>query len=74
MSRTLFHFGKGGTTALDPGDDGEEKHAQRASWGVCTELPFEGFVHFLRLCEERVLFPKGKRWAHEPCVRGGARC
>lgn len=47
----LFGLEKDGTTALDPGDDGEEKNAQRASWGVCTELPFEGFVQFLTLCE-----------------------
>lgn len=34
-----------------------------ASWGVRTGLSFDGFVHFLRLCEKRVSAPKGEQIA-----------
>lgn len=37
----------------------EAKLERQGSWGVCTALPFEGFVRFLRLCEEKAPFLKG---------------
>eukprot|EP00752_Nemacystus_decipiens_P012110 g10735.t1 len=48
-----------GVSSVDPKDtDGAKYHVhQRTSWGVCTELSFEGFVHFLRLCEARAPLP-----------------
>lgn len=53
-------YGKG-VTAVDPKDsDGATYHVHdRTSWGICTELSFEGFVHFLRLCEARASLPSG---------------
>ncbi|CAM9148355.1 unnamed protein product, partial [Ectocarpus sp. 6 AP-2014] len=44
-----------GVSSVDPedGKGGTHHVHQRSSWGVCTELSFEGFVHFLRLCEEK---------------------
>ena len=50
-----------GVSSVDPKDsDGAKYHVhQRTSWGVCTELSFEGFVHFLRLCEARASVPSG---------------
>eukprot|EP00903_Cladosiphon_okamuranus_P008378 g8056.t1 len=48
-----------GVSSADPKDsDGANYHVhQRTSWGVCTELSFEGFMHFLRLCEARASLP-----------------
>lgn len=60
--RDVFFFYQG-VSAVDPKDhkDGANYHIhQRASWGVCTELPFEGFVHFLALCEKKACLPPGK--------------
>ncbi|CAM9536619.1 unnamed protein product [Scytosiphon promiscuus] len=57
-----------GVLAVDPKDhnDGANYHIhQRASWGVCTELPFEGFVHFLALCEGKARLPPGVATATE---------
>lgn len=50
-----------GVSSVDPTDsDGAKYHVhQRTSWGVCTELSFQGFVHFLRLCEARAPLPPG---------------
>lgn len=38
----------------------DDKSAHRRSWGVCTDLPFDGFLRFLSLCESRAPFPKGE--------------
>ncbi|CAM9927690.1 unnamed protein product [Ectocarpus sp. 4 AP-2014] len=48
-----------GVSSVDPedGKGGTHHVHQRSSWGVCTELSFEGFVHFLRLCEEKASLP-----------------